>query len=272
MPNLNFRQSRNIRIEYELPSGKPRSSGDIRVGAAFATFTAWSWGDPGRSTVRIVMPKGFTDSGYGETLKLTEEEDRILLSSGTIRDPAGWYAVIIADRPGSLTDVHVGTAESPIVVQAWPEDTAWRDQVSRVLDEGVPVLQELVDLEWPVSGDLTVTEVHTPLLEGYAGVYSSLSDTIRISEDLDAQTVLHEASHAWFDQAFVDERWIVEGLAEEYAARARERLGLDGPAAPIRPTRATRPRSRWTTGPSRDASTTRRPPRRSSTATPRPGP
>jgi len=232
MPNVYFRQSRNIRIEYDLPSGKPRSSGDIRVGAAFATFTAWSWGDPGRSTVRVVMPKGYTDRGYGETLKVAEEAGRTVLSSGTIQDPAGWYAVIIADRPAALTHVRVGTDESPIVVRAWPEDTAWRDQVSRVLGDGVPVLQEMVELEWPVTGDLTVTEVHTPLLEGYAGIYESLTDEIRISEDLDAQTILHEASHAWFDRAFVDERWITEGLAEEYAARARATLDLKGPAGP----------------------------------------
>ena len=232
IPDLYFRQSRSIRIEYELPGGKPRSSGDIRVGEAFATFTAWSWGDPGRSTVRIVLPKGFTNSGYGETLKATEEADRVLLTTGQIADPAGWYAVIIADRPTALTDVRAGTTESPIVVQAWPEDTAWRDQVRRVLDTGVPVLHDLIALDWPVSGDLTVTEVHTPLLEGYAGIYSSVDDTIRISEDLDAHTILHEASHAWFDEAFVDERWIVEGLAEEYAARARATLDLDGPAGP----------------------------------------
>jgi hypothetical protein len=232
MPNVFFRQSRSIRIEYDLPSGKPRSSGDIRVGAAFATFTAWAWGDAGRSTVRVVMPKGFTDSGYGETLRVADEDGRLVMSSGTIKDPGGWYHVIIADRPSALTDVRVGTADSPIVIQAWPEDTAWRDQVSRVLDDGVPVLQDLIELDWPVTGDLTVTEVHTPLLEGYAGVYESLTDEIRISEDLDAQTILHEASHAWFDRAFVDERWITEGLAEEYAARARAELGLKGPAGP----------------------------------------
>ena len=87
-------------------------------------------------------------------------------------------------------------------------------------------------LDWPVSGDLTVTEVHTPLLEGYAGIYESLTDEIRISEDLDDQTILHEASHAWFDHAFIDERWILEGLAEEYAARARAQLGYEGPDGP----------------------------------------
>ena len=55
-PNLFYRASRAIRVEFTLPGGKPRSSSDIRVGSAFTTFTAWAWGDAGRSTVRIVLP------------------------------------------------------------------------------------------------------------------------------------------------------------------------------------------------------------------------
>ena len=42
-------------------------------------------------------------------------------------------------------------------------------------------------------------EVHTPLLEGYAGFYDSATDEITISEDLDDATIVHEASHAWFN-------------------------------------------------------------------------
>jgi hypothetical protein len=236
IPNLYYRQSRSIRLEYELPGSKPRSAGDIRVGQAYTTFTTWAWGDPGLSTVRVVMPKGFTNHGYGKPFKASTEDGRVVLSSGKISDPGDWYSVISADRPSALTNVQVGTDDAPIVVHAWPEDSAWRDQVSKVLDDGVPVLQELIGLDWPVSGELTVTEVHTPPLEGYAGTYTFLSDAIRISEELDAQTILHEASHAWFDYAFINERWIYEGLAEEYTARALEKAGIEGPAAPKRVT------------------------------------
>ena len=78
------------------------------------------------------MPKGFTDRGYGETLKSTEEASRTVTVVGhDRRTRPGGTRVIIADRPAALTDVRVGTVESPIVVQAWPEDTAWRDQVGR---------------------------------------------------------------------------------------------------------------------------------------------
>ena len=232
IPNLYFQQTRKVRIEYDLPGGKPRSTSDIRVGEAFATFTAWAHGDPGRSTVRVVMPAGFTDTGYGRKLTARKDDGRTVLGSGSISDPDAWYAVIIADRPGALTDVRVGPPEEPIVVRAWPEDTAWRDQVSSVLEDGLPILKDLIGLDWPVVDELTVTEVHTPLLEGYAGIYDSTVDEIRISEDLDAQTILHEASHAWFDHAFINERWIIEGLAEEYAARVRTELDLEGEAAP----------------------------------------
>lgn len=233
MPQLHYRQSRSIRLEFELRDGGPRSDSDVRVGEAFATFTAWAWGDPGRSSVRIVMPAGFrNDDGYGRTLRATTDDGRTVLASGTIADPGDWYAVLIADRPGKLTDVRVGPDDERIIIRAWPEDAAWQRQVSTVLEDGVPHLKDLIGLEWPVTRDLTVTEVHTPLLEGYAGIYDPSVDEIRISEDLDAQTILHEASHAWFSHAFIDERWIIEGLAEEYAFRVRTELGLQGDAPP----------------------------------------
>ena len=43
----------------------------------------------------------------------------------------------------------------------------------------------LIGLDWPVAGDLTVTEVHTPLLEGYAGSSTRPATRSTISEDLD---------------------------------------------------------------------------------------
>ena len=47
----------------------------------------------------------------------------------------------------------------------------------------------------------------------------STKDTITISEELDELTIVHEASHAWFNRNWFTERWITEGLADEYAAR-----------------------------------------------------
>ena len=231
-PDLFYRSSRSIRVDFTLPGGKPRSASDIRVGSAFTTFTAWAWGDDGRSSVRIVLPAGFDDAGYGEDIVQRTHADRVELTTGTLQRPTEWYRVVVADRPTALTDLRIEPGGRPIVVKAWPEDTVWRDRVAEVLDDGLPVLEELVGLKWPVNGELSVSEIHTPLLHGYAGFYDENTDDITMSEDLDEHTILHEASHAWFNGDLIRDRWIDEGLAEYYAQRTRERLGIASDADP----------------------------------------
>ena len=56
-----------------------------------------------------------------------------------------------------------------------------------------------------------------------------------MSEDLDPITILHEAGHAWFNDDLFADRWIYEGLAEEYAYRVHEAIDdveYDPPEAP----------------------------------------
>ena len=65
-------------------------------------------------------------------------------------------------------------------------------------------------------------------IEGYAGLYDSADDEIQISEDLDEQIIVHEAAHAWFNGGLFAQRWISEGLADEYAARVIAAEGRDG--------------------------------------------
>jgi hypothetical protein len=231
-PDLFYGRSREVRVDFTLPGGKPRSSSDIRVGSAFTTFTAWAWGDSGRSSVRVVLPRGFDDSGYGGHIVQHTYSDRVELSTGTLGQPTDWYRVIVADRPSALTDLRIEPGGRPVVIKAWPEDTAWRDRVAEVLADGLPALEQLVGLAWPVRGDLAVSEVHTPLLHGYAGFYDEATDDITMSEDLDEHTILHEASHAWFNGSLMRERWIDEGLAEYYAQRVRERLGIGSDTEP----------------------------------------
>ena len=157
------------------------------------------------------------------------------------------------------------------MVRGWPEDSRWRRRVSAILSESVPDLAGRIGLPWPVDGPLNVLEVHTPLLEGYAGFYDPKSDEITISENLDDLTIVHEASHAWFNSGLFDERWINEGLAEEYASRvlAAETRGQVDPAPVDRRPRRRPSRSR--TGRRRRRSATRRATPASSSATTRRG-
>ena len=225
---LNFDQTTRVRLTYDLPGGKPRSKSDIRVGAAFATFYAWVNGD--RAGIRILLPDSFEPSQTGEAMVETHEGNKLVYSADGITDTAHWYAAINADRPSGLRSeaLTIPTGEQ-VTVLAWPEDGEWLDRVADRLRRGLPQLDRLIGLPWPVTGSLVVTEVHTPLLEGYSGLFHPDTGGIEISEDLDDLTIVHEASHAWFNSSLFTGRWINEGLANTYGTKALKGLRIDSP-------------------------------------------
>jgi hypothetical protein len=224
---LFYQQVLKIRVTFDLPGGAPRSKSDIRVGTAFATFIAWAFGDSG--SVRIVVPAGFEAETTGAELKRAASGGATVFSATGISDVGAWYAVVNADRKAGLTDDRIDLPGGEhFIIRAWPEDAEWRKQVSALLRDGMPELVTLIGLDWPVAADLDVFEVHTPLLEGYAGVFFENQDKIEISEDLDDLTILHEASHAWFNGDLFSGRWLSEGFADTYAARALDALGDGG--------------------------------------------
>ena len=225
---LFYGQSADVRVAYDLPGGKPRSASEIRVGRAFASFYAWANGDVG--SVRIIVPDTFDPTVSGAELTERRSGGRIVFNAPQIESTATWYAIVNADRSSSLGVrwLTIPTGES-VAVRAWPEDPEWRDRVADRLERGLPELDGLIGLPWPVTSSLLVTEVHTPLLEGYAGIYHPDSAGIEISEDLDDLTILHEAAHAWFNGELFDGRWINEGLASSYATKALSKIGIFSP-------------------------------------------
>ncbi len=227
---LYFGEAERLRLSFELPAGKPRSASDVRVGSAFATFTAWAFGDTGR--VRIEVPSDFRVETAGSELDAERGANGLQAWSAATNDPLSWYVLVNATNDAALTSDRLELEDGEnVVIRAWPEDNRWRQRVRVLLRDGLPQLAEQIGLPWPVEGSLVVTEVHTPLLEGYAGFYDPDTDQITISEDLDDLTIIHEASHAWFNGALFTERWITEGLADEYAARAlrADDRGYPGP-------------------------------------------
>lgn len=231
-PNLFHGKSRKIRLSYDLSSGKPRSDSRIRVGLSHAAFTAWAWGDPGLGDVRIIMPPDFiatvrtTPTDAGAQLVASSVGGRTEYTVTHLEDPLGWYSSIEGSNREALTDVSIEAAGEPIVIHAWPEDTDWLSRVSKVLKDSLPDLKNSIGLPWPVKRDLQVSEVSSAEIDGYAGFFNSSFDQITISEDLDDLVIVHEASHAWFDGSLFQERWIAEGLADEYASRV---LAADHP-------------------------------------------
>jgi hypothetical protein len=231
-----YGQTAKVRVTFDLPGGRPRSASDIRVGTAFATFVAWAFGDSG--SVRVVVPAGFEAETTGSTVTRSASNGATIFRATGITDIGAWYLVVNADRQSALTNDRVDLSGGEhVVIRAWPEDAEWRKRVRGLITTGLPELVRQTGLDWPVADDLTVFEVHTPLLEGYAGVFFVNEDRIEISEDLDDLTILHEASHAWFNRGLFDGRWINEGLADTYAALALDEVASGGWApAPVSPT------------------------------------
>jgi hypothetical protein len=220
----------HLHLAYVLPAGAPRSTSAVRVGLAYTTFMAWAFGD--RGTVTVHVPAAFRVEAAGEPMTQAAGSGGEHVLTATAADPGSWYAWVDARNDAALTRQTLKLpASEQVVVRAWPEDPTWQRRVSQALTSGIPALVQRIGLPWPVSGQLTVEEVSSALLEGYAGFYSPDSHQITISEDLDPLTIVHEASHAWFNASLFSDRWITEGLADEYAYRTLTGLGVsvDGP-------------------------------------------
>ena len=109
-------------------------------------------------------------------------------SAPTTDDPLSWFAWVNARNDDGLTreQLELADGDEVVLVRAWPEDLALAATASRrILGDGIPELTRRIGLPWPVDGALSVLEIHTPLLEGYAGFYDPETDEITISEDLD---------------------------------------------------------------------------------------
>lgn len=223
--NLYYRNSTSFTIRYDLVGGAPRSDSAIRVGKAFATFGVWAWGDVGRSTVEVRTPAGFANDIDGGPMSITAEPSGQTLRAAPA-DPNNFYAIVTSENHQAYSSTRISLEGGvEIVVMAWPEDKAWDATVSETLRTGLPKLRELIGLDWPVEHDLDVLERYTPSLEGYAGFFFTDAERIDISEDLDPVVIVHEASHAWLNEALFIDRWIYEGLAQEYAYRVLNALG-----------------------------------------------
>ena len=232
--DLLYRQSTNFTIRYDLVGGAPRSDSPVRVGRAFATFGVWAWGDDGLGTVEVTTPKGFGSEAEGSPMELEATASGQILRASP-GDPDRFYAIVSSENPAAYGSTRVsldGGVE--VVVHAWPEDDAWDETVSQTLRLALPELLERIGLEWPIEHALSVRERYTPALEGYAGLFFTDEQRIDISEDLDPFIIVHEASHTWFHQGLFADRWIYEGLADEYAWQVLNAIGED-PGDPQRP-------------------------------------
>jgi hypothetical protein len=240
--NVFYRQSTTFHLEFNLPNGS--GDGDVRVGTTVAAFPVWGIGTPDTpgGSITIVVPPNFALDVQGETLP----EPTGAIGSGRhyrwagISDPAAFTLFATADLtildPSLFTEtdtnVEVEGSEVRITVRAWRDDAAWGQRISKRITEALPVLGDLIGIEYFGTRHLIVIETVSRSIDGYAGIFdkSQATDEIQIAFDVEEGVTYHEAAHAWFNFAMSDDRWILEGFASYYGELAAHELNAEPPA------------------------------------------
>lgn len=230
VPNLFYPSSMGLTFTYDIPALPPRGEGFTRINKAFATFPTFVLGDPGISSVEVLIPEDYQVEIIGDPLVKTERDDGLVgYTADAIADPDTWNAGIVARDDDQLVLREVDLGEYDVQVQGWPNDPDWADFVAQQVEEGVPELEALIGSEWPAKYDIDVVETVAPYLYGYGGWYRPSDSLIEVGDRLEQQIILHELSHVWFNDDLFAGRWISEGFADDAAARAMGELDAEVP-------------------------------------------
>jgi len=233
--NIFYQQQYRYRIGFDLVDGGGAADRDVRISHSLIAFPTWAFGSSGTagSSVQVNVPAGFQPSVEGGPLTASQATDGSwTLRSGAIADPFSFFAYLSVDRPGAFTTTKlsfpVGAATASVDVQAWDDDDAWGQRMAKLLTDGLPALQELIGLGYPVTRTLQVQEAATSRLGEYAGIYNDIDQSITVRYDADAYVGLHEAAHIWFNHSLFRDRWINEAWAEFYGIQAGKSIGARG--------------------------------------------
>jgi len=233
--NIFYQQQYRYRIGFDLVDGGGAADRDVRISHSLIAFPTWAFGSSGTagSSVQVNVPAGFQPSVEGGPLTASQATDGSwTLRSGAIADPFSFFAYLSVDRPGAFTTTKlsfpVGAATASVDVQAWDDDDAWGQRMAKLLTDGLPALQELIGLDYPVTRTLQVQEAATSRLGEYAGIYNDIDQSITVRYDADAYVGLHEAAHIWFNHSLFRDRWINEAWAEFYGIQAGKSIGARG--------------------------------------------
>ncbi len=237
--------ARTATFSYSVPGDGEREEEGTRVNDSFIGFHLWPSGVA--DTLVVALPKDYEANVSVSLFESREvDQDTYEYTSDNLEDVWGYW--FVAFKESGLNTRTVETGEDTIELAAWAGDEEWLDFTERYVSEGVPVLRELIGQPWPEEG-LRVVESVAPTQYGYAGWYDRRRSEIEIPDTFDSETLLHELSHAWFNDRFYQGRWIVEGFAEEYASAAL--FEVDGevtdPTQPGEPPRGWRGLAKWRT-------------------------
>ena len=220
-PNLYRNQTRTIRIHYRIYGGSPRSGSLTRVNGAYLNF--YGIAQPTDSaTVDLVVPKGYSITTWGSNVHDASSGGAIRFTSGALHSSSTFLAGLTGTNLGGFVKSTV-TAPSghELIIEGWPGDRDWMDAVEREATNSLGSLEGLIGSDVPGTGPITLREVAGgDLGDAYIATYSPEARLASVSEDyLQAGTVTHELSHAWFNDSLFAEKWMSEGYAS-WAERA----------------------------------------------------
>jgi hypothetical protein len=228
-----FRESYRYQVTFDLVDAGGQADRDVRIGTSLAAFPVWAFGtdEEAGSSVVVELPAGYEATVQGSPMSIDEGASRTLLRAEP-PDPFAFFAYVSADRPGAFAEqdleVPLRDDTARVTVRAWEDDPAWARRTVDLLQEGLPVLEALIGVDYPHAGRLFVEEAAISRLGEYAGIFDPNAALIRVRYDADAFVTLHEAAHLWFNSRLLDGRWIGEAWAEFYSIEAGEQLGEEG--------------------------------------------
>ncbi len=227
--NIFYRETANIEIRYVLPSDGPRNDAVVQVNPAYAGFGVYDGTGAEEVGFTIEFPPGFGENeGFGlESLERRVEDDgRVIFENLEVPLYETVFGFVAAANTDSLRSESFEVDDKDFELRAWPGDTKWSSFVRDQITEGTPLLTDMTGLEWPVDDVLEITESYSPYLNGYGGWYDPEDTSIEIGDELDGHLIFHELGHVWFNDGLFTDRWITEGLADEFADTLME--DLDG--------------------------------------------
>ena len=209
-------QTRNLHVTYQVPSGAPRSTNPTRIGIAYTSFCVIANGyDAG--TTKVIIPTSYSltvDPHHG-TFTTSTAGGKVTYATASMPNPFDFWACFDGDNLAGYTSSKLSSPEGrSIDIQSWPEDAAWRTDVSDEIAQSLGALEKLIGMPLPGSGPIVVREVSEAELGAYAGTFDYTAGVARVSEDFTQVGVVpHELSHAWFNDSLYRARWLSEGSA-----------------------------------------------------------
>jgi len=230
---LNLHERSHSTLTFDFDAGAPRSDNPIRLNESYIGFDAIGLGRPSNVAIQVVLPESFEPDHLDSRWKSTTSGGLTTYTLPPFTEANYPDTYVGARDDSALVDVPVETESGQeFSVMQWPNDPEWGQFIADQVERGVPALTEAVGADWPIDGETQIREAYSNYFDGYAGWFNPDSNEMQLGDDLEQIVVLHELSHAWFNDDWFSDRWLSEGFAEAYAAIVMQQLGGE-PNAPI---------------------------------------